>query len=107
MMSVLLGDGDDEDEKWRLLVLEDTGELLVSDAAASEGQRLSRFLNVADGMIGQRLRVMVLVTANEPVVRLHPAVCRPGRCAALVDFELLSAQEAGAGLAARNAPPLQ
>ena len=50
---------------------------------------------------------MVLVTTNEPVVRLHPAVCRPGRCAALVDFELLSSEETAAWLAARDAPPLE
>jgi hypothetical protein len=67
----------DDDEKWRLLVLEDTGELLAADAKERTGQGLSRLLNVVDGIIGQGLRVLVLVTTNEPLKRLHPAVARP------------------------------
>jgi len=84
---------------WRLLVLEDTGELLQPDAKAVIGQGLSRFLNVADGLIGQGLRVLVLVTTNEEIRKLHPAVARPGRAAANVRFDPLTAVEASAWLA--------
>src|SRR5207249_5451400 len=39
MLDVLTtGEDDDEDGRWRLLVLEDTGELLTSDARARTGQ---------------------------------------------------------------------
>jgi len=62
------------------------------------GQGLSRFLNVVDGLIGQGLRVLVLVTTNEPIRRLHPAVARPGRSAANVEFQPLTAEEANAWL---------
>jgi len=98
------GDEDDDDDEsdsskhWRLLVLEDTGELLTPDAKSIIGQGLSRFLNVVDGLIGQGLRVLVLVTTNEELRRLHPAVARPGRCAANIEFEPLGANEAGAWL---------
>ena len=34
---------------------------------------------LVDGIVGQSLRVLVLVTTNEPLRRLHPAVVRPGR----------------------------
>jgi hypothetical protein len=88
---------------WRLLVLEDTGELLTPDAKAVIGQGLSRFLNVVDGLIGQGLRVLVLVTTNEEIRKLHPAVARPGRCAANVTFTPLSQDEATAWLAKRGA----
>ena len=47
-------------------------------------------------MIGQGLRVLVLVTTNEPIKALHPAVARPGRCAANIEFEPLTAEEASA-----------
>jgi hypothetical protein len=88
-------DEDEEAEKpWRLLVLEDTGELLSADARERAGQGLSRFLNVVDGLIGQGLRVLVLVTTNEEIRKLHPAVARPGRCAANIEFGALSAAEA-------------
>jgi hypothetical protein len=83
-----------EDRAWRVLILEDTGELLSADARASMGQGLSRFLNVVDGLIGQGLRILVLVTTNEEVRKLHPAVARPGRCAANIDFKPLTAGEA-------------
>jgi len=78
---------------WRLLVLEDTGELLRPDAKTIIGQGLSRFLNVVDGLIGQGLRVLVLVTTNERIETLHPAVARPGRCAANIGFGSLSVDE--------------
>jgi hypothetical protein len=101
-MTHAVDDEDDEDsdgsKHWRLLVLEDTGELLTPDAKSIIGQGLSRFLNVVDGLIGQGLRVLVLVTTNEELRRLHPAVARPGRCAANIDFEPLGADEAGAWL---------
>lgn len=80
--------------RWRLLVLEDTGELLSADAKDRTGQGLSRLLNVVDGLIGQGLRVLVLVTTNEVLQRLHPAVARPGRCAARVEFRGLDDDEA-------------
>ena len=76
--------GRDRAPHWRLLVLEDTGELLRPDAKSIIGQGLSRFLNVVDGLIGQGLRVLVLVTTNERIETLHPAVARPGRCAAKI-----------------------
>jgi hypothetical protein len=104
MLHVLLDDSDEEDdeEKWRLLILEDTGELLAADAKERTGQGLSRLLNVVDGLIGQGLRVMVLVTTNETLRRLHPAVARPGRCAELVEFTAFSETEASEWLALRG-----
>jgi hypothetical protein len=83
---------------WRVLILEDTGELLAADARVAIGQGLSRFLNVVDGLIGQGLRVIVLVTTNEEIRKLHPAVARPGRSAAKVEFLPLTQEEASTWL---------
>jgi hypothetical protein len=88
--------------RWRLLILEDTGELLSADARIQSGQGLSRFLNVVDGLIGQGLRILVLVTTNEEIGRLHPAVSRPGRCASNVLFARIPVEQANAWLAARD-----
>jgi hypothetical protein len=95
-------DGEEDNRLWRLLVMEDTGELLSADARERAGQGLSRFLNVVDGLIGQGLRVIVLVTTNEEIKKLHPAVARPGRCAANVMFDALSRDEASEWLAAHG-----
>jgi hypothetical protein len=89
---------------WRLLVLEDTGELLRPDAKSIIGQGLSRFLNVVDGLIGQGLRVLVLVTTNERIEALHPAVARPGRCAANTEFDPLDSAEARTWLERHELP---
>ncbi len=90
--------GADGAPPWRLLVLEDADELLRSDAKRETGQALSRLLNVADGFLGQGVRVLVLITTNEPLGRLHPAVVRPGRCLAEVEFTPLTAAESAAFL---------
>jgi Domain of unknown function (DUF5925) len=95
-------DGQAAAKHWRLLVLEDTGELLTPDAKSIIGQGLSRFLNVVDGLIGQGLRVLVLVTTNEEIRTLHPAVARPGRCAANISFRPLEPDEASAWLSAHG-----
>jgi hypothetical protein len=105
MMRVLLDEEDDGDEapRWRLLVLEDTGELLTADAKERAGQGLSRLLNLVDGLIGQGLRLLVLVTTNEPLRRLHPAVARPGRAAATVEFGPFEPEESAEWLVAHGA----
>lgn len=95
MLDVLLdGEDDDDNELWRLLILEDTGELLAADAKYQTGQGLSRLLNVVDGLLGQGLRILVLVTTNDPLRTLHPAVTRPGRCASRIEFVPFTPEEA-------------
>ncbi len=98
MLDVLLADDEEENEKWRVLILEDTGELLAADAKDQTGQGLSRLLNVVDGLLGQGLRLLVLVTTNDALRRLHPAVARPGRCASLIEFVPFTPEEARAWL---------
>lgn len=90
-------------DMWKLLIMEDTGELITEDAKERTGQGLSRLLNLADGILGQGLKVLILITTNEPLSKLHPAVSRPGRCAAVVDFLPLSQQEIIAWNSANNA----
>lgn len=82
--------------KWRVLILEDTGELLSANAKEKYGQGLSRLLNVVDGMIGQGLRVLCLVTTNDELGELNEAVRRPGRCASQIVFGPLSDEESQA-----------
>jgi hypothetical protein len=96
------GLGRGQESGWRLLVLEDSGELLTADAHQRTGQALSRLLNVTDGLVGQGLNALVLVTTNEPLRKLHPAVQRPGRCWSEIEFGLLMAEEANHWLRERR-----
>ena len=91
--------GPERKRGWKLVVLEDAGELMAMDARDRTGQALSRLLNVTDGLLGQGMNALVLVTTNEPLSRLHPAVHRPGRCWAEIEFEPLSTKEANEWLA--------
>ena len=102
LLAVLEHDDDEASERWRLVVLEDAGELLAADARAAVGQALSRLLNLSDGVLGEGLRTIVLVTTNEPLRRLHPAVVRPGRTWAEIEFPALTRDEANAWLAERR-----
>lgn len=84
----------DTDSKWKVFILEDSGEMLSADAKERTGQGLSRLLNLVDGFIGQGLKILVLITTNEDFGKLHPAVSREGRCAAAIKFKALSYDQA-------------
>ncbi len=88
-----VGDADEAVEPWRLVVLEDSGEYLRADASDKVGLGLGRLLNLADGLVGQGLRLMILMTTNEPVEELHPAVTRDGRCMANLRMGPFTAEE--------------
>jgi hypothetical protein len=94
LMSVALGSGDDDEPRWRLLMLEDCDELVSGEAKASSGQQLSRLLNLTDGLLGQGRNALIAITTNEDLASLHPAVVRPGRCLASIEVGRLSYPEA-------------
>lgn len=78
-------------EKWRLMVIEDADEFLRSEAG---GQSLSRLLNLTDGIIGQGVNALFLITTNVPIRELHEAVARDGRCLVNINFESFCAEDA-------------
>jgi hypothetical protein len=94
LMSVALGSGDDDEPRWRLLMLEDCDELISGEAKASAGQQLSRLLNLTDGLLGQGRNALIAITTNEDLASLHPAVVRPGRCLASIQVGRLPYAEA-------------
>ena len=111
LTSVALGDdepdfirGAQKPLPWRLLVLEDCDELIRIDAKKRSGQSLARLLNLTDGILGQGLELMVAITTNEPLARLHPAVTRPGRCLAQIGIGPLTPAEARSWLGRHSAP---
>jgi hypothetical protein len=91
-MDVAIGDDDEDAPAWRLLLLEDCDELIRGETS----QPLSRLLNLTDGLLGQGRQVLVVITTNEDLRRLHPAVVRPGRCLAHIEFGPLAPAEASA-----------
>lgn len=104
MLGVLNVDGFDhpDSKRQKLIVLEDSGELLSMDARQQSGHGLSRLLNLSDGLLGIGTNTITLISTNEPLGRLHPAVHRPGRCLAETEFTALDVDEASEWLAARG-----
>ena len=97
------------DRRWKVLVVEDADELIRADARKEAGASLGRVLNLTDGILGHGLRVLLLITTNEPMRALHPAVVRPGRCLADVEFRSFTFAEAvewlgGAGTVPSGSP---
>jgi hypothetical protein len=102
----LAGEDDDpDDDRWRLVIAEDCDEYLRADAKLRAGASLGRLLNLCDGILGHGLKVLVLLTTNEDVGRLHPAITRPGRCLSSVEFAPLSPVEARAWLGSDAVAP--
>ena len=91
-------DSDAQHGRWKLIVAEDADEYLRSDARQRSGPALGRLLNATDGILGRGTKALTLLTTNDDVGRLHPAVTRPGRCRALVEFVRFSPAGASAWL---------
>jgi hypothetical protein len=95
LMDVAVGYVDeDQRRQWRLLLLEDCDELIHGAAKQATGQALSRLLNLTDGLLGQGRDVLVAITTNEDLAKLHPAVVRPGRCLARIEVGPLPYEQA-------------
>ena len=84
----------DPDARWRLIIAEDSDEYLRASARRDAGAGLGRLLNLADGVLGQGFNTLILLTTNEELHRIHPALTRPGRCLARVEFSRFSPAEA-------------
>jgi hypothetical protein len=82
------------DPKWKLIVAEDADAFLRSTARSDAGAALGRLLNTTDGLLGQSSRSIVLLTTNEELPRLHPALIRPGRSHTRIEFTRFSVEEA-------------
>ena len=92
MHRVLLKEGSSS-SGWRVIILEDCGEFLSKDAKSKAGQGFSRLLNACDGLLGQGLKFILLITSNEDIENFHEAIRRPGRCISDIKFNDLSKEE--------------
>ena len=79
--------------KRQIVLLEDAEELLLP---RDDGNRdkVSNMLNLADGFIGDHLRLHVIATTNAPVRKLDEAIQRPGRLIGAREFRRLTRAEA-------------
>ncbi len=84
--------------RWNLVVCEDADDFISKAARRRTGSGLGRLLNLADGLLGQGLNTILLLTSNTRGDELDPALLRPGRCLANIQFSRFAAAEARAWL---------
>lgn len=81
---------------------DDYGSLIMEDADAFLGARtegnlmMSKFLNVGDGIVSMHGKKMIFSTNLEKLDDIDPALLRPGRCFAVVQFRKMTHDEAKA-----------
>jgi hypothetical protein len=87
----------------KVVVMEDAEKILFQ-RRSDNNESVSALLNIADGLMGQMLRVHVLCTLNHGMDQLDPAILRPGRLRSYRHVGYLSRENAGK-LAAKHKLP--
>lgn len=103
--TVVMGGGTTSADRWHVVVLEDSGQFLkpvTENTTPGVSAGLGRLLNLADGLVGQGLNLILLMSTNEPIGTLAPALTRPGRCMASIEFPAFTVEEANGWLADRR-----
>ena len=81
-------------EHFRLFILEDAADFVLADRRGKNVDSFSRFLNLTDGIMGQGMRSIFLVTTNEVIRKIDPAVLRTGRANQVTAFPAFEQEEA-------------
>ena len=79
--------------KLKVAILEDAEELLLARQDGSR-EKVSNLLNIADGLLGDHLRLHLVTTTNACIQALDPAIIRPGRLVGERAFRRLTRTEA-------------
>jgi len=77
-----------------ILVLDDLDFALGARAEKSDNTFLSNLLSYSDGIFGIEHRSKIVITTNQPVENIDPALVRPGRCFDFVELTPLSIGDA-------------
>ena len=77
----------------KVAILEDAEDLLLARDGASR-DKVSNLLNIADGFLGDHLKLHIIATTNVPLSKLDPAIVRPGRLIGMREFRRLNREEA-------------
>lgn len=78
----------------KLFIIEDGLNFLLRESRGHESGAMSRLLNLTDGILGQGLRLLFLVTSNEKEQDIDPAFLRAGRCLQRLKFSPFTADQA-------------
>lgn len=95
-------EGEDGAKRRNLIVMEDSADLVITESRGTHASKISKLLNMTDGLFGQGREDIFVVTFNEKVDAIDPAFLRPGRCIASLEFENFNCENANQWLRARG-----
>lgn len=82
-------------DKANLIILEDCPRSVLKEArAGSDSYNMGRLLNITDGILGQGLKLIFLMTTNDDIKDIDKAFLRDGRCLQRLKFGLLDPESA-------------
>ena len=84
----------DDNDRAKLIVAEDVDPSLLTEQQTDGAGGLARLLGLTDGLLASATDAIVLLTTNARRHQIAPALQRPGRCLALVEFGPLSVNDA-------------
>lgn len=69
-----------------LIILEDSADYILQSSRKNLNHAMSKLLNMSDGLLSQSANLVFLITTNEVVKDIDPAITRPGRCLQNLEF---------------------
>ena len=88
-----IGEASRNKKKQKIVLLEDAEDLLLPRDGRNR-DKVSNLLNLADGFLGDHLKLHVIATTNALVRELDSAILRPGRLLGSREFRRLNRNEA-------------
>lgn len=81
--------------KGNLVIIEDCSKTIMKESrVGQDSYDMSRLLNMTDGILGQGLSAVFLMTTNDDMTDVDPAFLRDGRCLQKLEFGEFSYEEA-------------
>ncbi len=69
-----------------LFIIEDSVESILSETRRTYEGKVSKLLNLTDGLMAQGRRDLFLISFNEDIKSIDPAFTRHGRCLGMIEF---------------------
>lgn len=69
-----------------LFIMEDSAESILTETRTFHGNRISKLLNLTDGLMAQGRNDLFLISFNEDIKEIDPAFVRHGRCLNVTEF---------------------
>ena len=77
-----------------ILIIEDAEEVITNRKESNNSVAVSNLLNLSDGILGECIKVKILVTFNCEISAIDPALLRKGRLKLQHEFKQLTSDQA-------------